>query len=208
MRFDAAGKEGSALELTQANGGGRPSTDPSSAGWRWWPTGIEVQTRGCYAMQIDGRDFSTVVVFLALVDVSLSADAHVVRGGCGTTAVYQGGAPEWLVNAAGGNNAPRDLPWFPSPSGLIGGFIFGYPLQAGRGTKILFAVATQRAGHPLMISARPDGESGPVVAETSPDHSSPGEIYPSSIMVPTAGCWDLDLQWGNAQASARLMFDP
>lgn len=70
LRFDSAGNPAVALEVTAANGyvqSGGTRYRPVS-GWRWWPSGILVENRGCYALQVDGTDFSIVVVFLALVD--------------------------------------------------------------------------------------------------------------------------------------------
>jgi hypothetical protein len=34
-------------------------------GWRQWPGGTWLRTPGCYAWQIDGTDFSDVIVFEA-----------------------------------------------------------------------------------------------------------------------------------------------
>ena len=35
-------------------------------GWREWPGGTYLRTPGCYAWQIDGADFSDVVIFEAI----------------------------------------------------------------------------------------------------------------------------------------------
>ena len=51
--------------------GYRPTTElrlrpaPSRTGWRYTPTATVIPKSGCYALQIDGNNFSRVVVFLA-----------------------------------------------------------------------------------------------------------------------------------------------
>lgn len=205
MRFQSQPNPVPTLELTSANAVFHPG-----AGWRGWASGILVQTRGCYALQIDGTGFSTVVVFLALVDVPASPTAHAVSGGCGSTTVYQGSPPAWLVDAAGGGNAPNTLPYFSSSSAMIGGFLFGYPLRAGQPNnptnKILWAVATARNGSPLHVEGHPEGTTTPAVTYSFPDDSSPGEIYPSIVTVPSPGCWAFTLSWGAQQAQVQLAF--
>jgi hypothetical protein len=206
VRFDGHPNLVPSLELTSADGVFHPG-----AGWRGWATGVLVRSRGCYALQIDGSPFSTVVVFLALVDVPPSPLAHRVSGGCGSTTVYKGGPPGWLDDAVGGAaNAPTPLPYFSSPSGLIGGFVFGYPLRAGKPdnptNKILWGVATARNGSALDIEAHPQGAAAPSVTYSFPDDSSPGEIYPSIVDVPSPGCWSFTLHWGTAQAEVQLAF--
>ena len=205
VRFDGHPALTASLELTSGDRVFHPG-----AGWRGWPTGILVRSRGCYALQIDGAGFSAVVVFLALVDVPPSPAAHPASGGCGATTVYEGSPPEWLVDAAGGSGAPSTLPYFSSTPGLIGGFIFGYPLRAGHPdnptNKVLWAVATARNGAALNVVGHPQGATTPVVTYSFPDNSSPGEIYPSIVDVPSPGCWTFTLSWGGAQAQIQLAF--
>ncbi|MGH7722123.1 MAG: hypothetical protein ACRENL_04715 [Candidatus Dormibacteria bacterium] len=211
LRFDSATGPEAALELTSANAH-LPSDAQSRAGsgWHWWPSGILVESRGCYALQIDATNFSIVVVFLALVDVPRSPEARVVSGGCDATVVYQGGPPTWFLDAAGGAGAPTTLSYFTAPSELIGGFIFGYPLRAGHPgnptNKILWAVATPRDGSRLDIEGHPLSAPTPVVSYSFPDDSGPGEIYPSIVDVPSAGCWEFSLTWGTGKAQVELAF--
>jgi hypothetical protein len=207
LRFDGHPALTSSIDLTSADAAFHPV-----AGWRGWPTGILVRSRGCYALQIDGSSFSVVVVFLALVDMLPSPTAHPASGGCGSTTVYVGSPPEWLVDAAGGAGAPSTLPYFSSSPGLIGGFIFGNPLRVGHPNsptnKILWAVATARKGAPLNIIGHPQVAAIPVVTFSFPDNSSPGEIYPSIVDVPSPGCWAFTLSWGTAQAQVQLAYVP
>ena len=205
LRFDGHPNRLASLELTTGNLAFHPG-----GGWRGWPTGVLVQSRGCYVLQIDGSSFSTMIVFLALVDVPASPLAHRVAGGCGATTAYAGDPPQWLVDAACGRGAPSSLPYVSSASGLIGGFIFGYPLRAGAPenptNKILWAVATARNGSPLDIEARRQGSTGPALTFSFPDNAGPGEIYPSIVDVPSPGCWTFTLSWGTGEGQVQLAY--
>jgi hypothetical protein len=57
-----------------------------------------------------------------------------------------------------------------------------------------------RDGHPLVIAARLASDPSRVVRITRPADSSPGEIYPSYVDLPTPGCWRLSLSWGTHRA--------
>ena len=103
------------------------------------------------------------------------------------------------------------MPYVVSDDGGVVGFIFGYPLRSGhpteRANKILRVVRLPRNGQPLTIIARPTGTSGPVVSTMQPANSGPGEIYPTIVDVPDAGCWDLNLEWDSHTATLRLHFN-
>ena len=43
----------------------KDSAAPTSGGSRQWPTFTRVRGRGCYAYQVDGTSFSSVIVFRA-----------------------------------------------------------------------------------------------------------------------------------------------
>jgi hypothetical protein len=121
-----------------------------------------------------------------------------------------GGVPTWLDDA-GGNNNPDDLPYvFAAPPRSAAGFLFGYPLIAkhspDRGNKILWVVGQPRDGSPMQITGHPLGAAAPAVTQSVPDDSGPGEIYPSTVDVPRAGCWHFDLSWSGHQASVDLLY--
>jgi hypothetical protein len=140
---------------------------------------------------------------------SSSAVAITVPGGCGSTAVVQGGIPAWL-DEAGSHNNPSFLPYAVASPPQAAGFIFGYPLRAGApedpANKILWVVGQPRNGSPLVIAAHPVSAASPSVTQTFPDNASPGEIYPSIFNVPMAGCWHLDLSWSGHKASVELLY--
>ena len=89
--------------------------------------------------------------------------------------------------------------------------MFASPLRAGHPTnpinKILWAMRFPRNGSPLTITAHPLSASDPVVSETLPDDSSPGEIYPDGLDVPEPGCWQLSLSWGTNRAQIELVYE-
>jgi hypothetical protein len=45
----------------------RPPVNVSATGWRNWPSATLLKAPGCYAWQIDGTTFSTVLVFKAMI---------------------------------------------------------------------------------------------------------------------------------------------
>lgn len=124
----------------------------------------------------------------------------VVAGGCGATKLYRGRVPAWTAPALS-NSSPGPPPWPHALSGrgFVIALVFGYPLRAGnpsdRANKILWIMRLPRHGSPLSIQAKPLHASAPLVTHQWPADSSPGEIYPSAVNVPTAGCWRLTLRW-------------
>jgi hypothetical protein len=135
--------------------------------------------------------------------------AQAVTGGCGATQVYKGGEPAWLTRA-GDNNNPTFLPYAVTSPPNAAGFLFAYPLRAGTvsdpNNKILWVVGVPRDGSPLRVVGHPLNASAPSVDYSFPDNASPGEIYPSIVDVPTAGCWHFDLSWGPNQTSVDLVY--
>jgi len=123
---------------------------------------------------------------------------------CGTQ-VQRGAQPAWLVAAGAGNN-PSGVPYVMTTPAIAAGFLFGYPLTAGRtnpSNKILWVVGRPRASSSLDISARSGGRS---VSLSLPPDSGPGEIYPSIVDVPGPGCWHIELRWGGNTAAVDLLY--
>ena len=138
------------------------------------------------------------------------AKASTLAGGCGVTQVASGGAPAWLIQAAGGSSAPSGVPYVVATPAIAGGFIFGYPLRAGHPdnptNKILWVVRNPREGSQLELDGRPLGAELPTVHFAEPANSSPGEVYPTIVDVPTAGCWQFSLHWAQNQADIQLAY--
>jgi hypothetical protein len=136
------------------------------------------------------------------------SDAKPMSGGCGQTAILQGGVPQSLVEATGNN--PPGGPYAIAHPAMAAGFIFGYPLHMpGSGitysNKILWVVATPRTGD-LVVDGHPMGASAPTVHYAQAPNSFPGEIYPSGIDVPIAGCWQFTLRWAGQTADIELEY--
>jgi hypothetical protein len=142
--------------------------------------------------------------------VPTSQSAQPAAGGCGGTQAQRGPVPAW-VDAAAGHNVPNGLPYVTASPDVAAGFLFGYPLRAGhpqdRSNKVLWVVRTPRQGSNLQIDAHPLGAQQPVVHESRPAGSGPGEIYPDGIDVPTPGCWQLTLVWATGRAEVNLAYE-
>lgn len=142
----------------------------------------------------------------AVLTFAPQSTAKVVDGGCVTTKVYQGGVPASL-DEAGAHNNPDGLPYVVADPAIAAGFIFNYPLKAGsQGDKILWVVGAPRQGGPLAIDAHPYGADQPTAYFNQDANSSPGEIYPTGLAVPSPGCWVLSLRWGTHRAEADLQY--
>jgi hypothetical protein len=70
-------------------------------------------------------------------------------------------------------------------------------------TKILWVAHGAAAGD-LVIAAHSPDSSSPVVQFTVPAVASPAGNYPSSIGLPSPGCWRLDLTIGTVGAAIDL----
>lgn len=152
---------------------------------------------------------SSAAVITPSPSPSGSGAAQAVAGGCGATQVYKGGEPAWLTRA-GDNNNPTFLPYAIASPPSAAGFLFAYPLRAGDvsdpNNKILWVVGIPRDGSPLHVSVHPFNATAPKVDYTFPDNASPGEIYPSIVDVPSAGCWHFDLSWGPNETGIDLIY--
>ena len=131
--------------------------------------------------------------------------SRAIPSGCDKTRVTVGSQPAWTLSAG----SLAGLPVAVSEEGNAAGFLFG-SLRAGHQTdpnnKILWVVAEPRNGQPLHVAAVRDGSAGPVVTDSFPANSSPGEIYPSIVDVPVEGCWRFTLQWGPHRANLSLRY--
>ena len=124
----------------------------------------------------------------------------------GTPASTASPAPGWASPA----NPPTYLRYGLAHAGGAAAFLFGYPLLAGdsgqRSDKVLWVVRYPRGGLPLRITGHPLGAGSPVVSSTWPANSSPGEIYPSDVVAPTAGCWRFTLAWNGHKDTIDLRY--
>ncbi len=131
-----------------------------------------------------------------------------IAGGCGTTAVYRGGIPGWTKPAFvdSGGSAGFGV----ADGGNAVAVLFAHPLRAGHPSnpfnKVLWIMREPRQGSPLTITATPLSGGGRTVHASFPADSSPGEIYPSYVNVPRAGCWHVTLRWAHHSDTIDLRY--
>jgi len=135
---------------------------------------------------------------------SVPPGARSVSGGCGPTALYQGGSETWA------RAGPSGLVQATSHDGNAVAFLFAHPLRAGEpdnpANKILWVVKQPRDGADLDITGHPLGATAPTVAQHVAADSGPGEIYPSIVNVPRAGCWQFTLSWNGHADTIELPY--
>jgi hypothetical protein len=132
---------------------------------------------------------------------STASTPHLAKlASCGATEVARGRLPAWTAPAFVDSSGMQSL--IPHAIGAKGdavAFLFGAPLRAGNPTnpsnKILWIMRKPRDGSPLLVTARPIDSARPLVRASWPPDSSPGEIYPSYVNVPSAGCWRVTVRW-------------
>jgi hypothetical protein len=136
----------------------------------------------------------------------------VIAGGCGTTAIRRGGMPAWTrpAFADSGGAEPSDLAYSVTDHRDAVAVLFARPLRAGQprepSNKVLWIMRLPRHGSSLTVSARPVSGGGRTVRASFPADSEPGEIYPSAVDVPRAGCWHVTLRWAHHTDSIDLRY--
>ena len=120
--------------------------------------------------------------------------------------LYTGGSEDWTAAA----NGPSDLVQATSDEGNAVAFLFAHPLRAGEpenpANKILWVMKEPRGVSDLVITAHPLDAAAPSVHQSEAADSSPGEIYPSIVNVPSAGCWRFTLEWNGNRDSIDLPY--
>lgn len=127
--------------------------------------------------------------------------------GCGSTPVrFERRLPTWTQTA----HPPSGVPYALSRHGDVAAILFGNPLRSGRPTdhsnKILWIVREPRNGRPLHLTAHSVHSTSPSVKVTEAADSSPGEIYPSILDVPSSGCWRVLLEWNGNRDMVDLRY--
>jgi len=161
---------------------------------------------------------STVVPSLASMIPSPSSAASAsaqastppspVAGGCGSTQAFAGPGPDAALRLA-------DNPWAPATpadAGIVAYFWYPPPdLLFAHGpndrTKVLWISHGGQAGR-FAIAAHPLNASSPVVRFDFGAALSPSGNYPSSIDLPSPGCWRLELTLGRVHATMDVMVAP
>lgn len=118
--------------------------------------------------------------------------------------VQIGSPPAWLVGG------PTGLPYVVGDAGELVAFIFKPHLRAGspaaseERNKILWYVREGGPKGTLKIRAEsPGSAAAPITTEwTSTDEAA----YPSTLDVPSAGCWQLTAQWASREDTIRIEY--
>jgi hypothetical protein len=140
-----------------------------------------------------------------------STGATVAAAACVPAPVHTGAPPGWTAAAWADSSPGFRIPYSLASGGAAAAFWFAPRLRAGHpdnpANKVLWIVRFPRNGHPLEITARRAGNAR-VVRLSEPADSSPGEIYPSYVDLPTPGCWRLQLAWGAHRATINVQVHP
>src|SRR5690242_6686835 len=122
------------------------------------------------------------------------------RGACAPAPVMTAPPPAWAAPAFADSSPGLKVPYALAADGRAAAVFFAR-LRAGHRTdpanKVLWIVRAPRDGKPLRIVAR---QGAATVRMAEPADSGPGEIYPSYVDLPKAGCWRLTLAWGPHRA--------
>jgi hypothetical protein len=134
-----------------------------------------------------------------------TASPSPVGGGCGSTQAFAGPGPDAALGLA-------DNPWAPATpadAGIVAYFWYPPPdLLFAHGpndrTKVLWIFHRGQAAH-LIIAAHPLNAASPVVRFA---FGASGGGSPSSIDLPSPGCWRLELTLGTTHATIDVMVAP
>ena len=156
-----------------------------------------------------GRSTSTDTQQRSIGTITVAKPRTPAPATCQTTPVYQGGTD---------HSGFTDIPWVRSepPSSGIKGYLFfadsgassnyrflhtggGYP--DGDTTKVLWEITNPQASDTIEIVGKKLSGGDEVFRQSFQEAASPAGDYPSSVNVPTAGCWLLDLKSGTITAS-------
>ncbi len=153
----------------------------------------------------------------AITAATITSDQHRVSiaskvtatppAACPALSTKKDDIPSWAQSA----HPPAKVPHLLARDRNVIAFIFGNPLQAGqprhnRNNKILWIVREPRHGQPLQVSGTLVGGRASVTESPIPADARPGEIYPSTIDVPSPGCWHFVLHWNGHQANINLHY--
>ena len=147
----------------------------------------------------------------ALCGVVAAAGPAGAAGGCTPTAIHRGTLPAWTAPAWADSSPGFRLP-YALASGDSAAAFFWVDLRAGDpsnpANKLLWVMRYARRGTPLRILARWGGDPAVSVRSSWPADSSPGEIYPSYLNLPRAGCWALTIRWSSHAARLAVQIAP
>jgi hypothetical protein len=155
---------------------------------------------------------SLAIAVLGVCSCGSSGSSHASSASaCVPAPIQHGAPPSWSQAAWSASSPDFRIPYALASGDTAGAFFFADPIHAGHpenpSNKVLWVVGSPRNGNSLRIVARRPGSSK-VVRMQFPANSGPGEIYPSGVDLPSAGCWKLSLAWGAHRASIDVEVAP
>jgi hypothetical protein len=128
----------------------------------------------------------------AQIHTSPSVPVHSFVGGCAGTVLTDALPPTWAQGGWNHPQAPWGVPWALGTGGDAVAFVFATRLVAGSsprvdGTNNKILWVTKGAPPNFVVEAHPLGVNQPVVTIAG---------GPSTVDLPTAGCWTFRLSWG------------
>jgi len=112
------------------------------------------------------------------------------------------------LEIAGAHNNPTHISYVITSPEIAAGFLFANRLRAGVPenpfNKILWVTRTENRGL-LTITGHPT-DSGSIEGISLVEPAGPGYIYPSTMNVPSSGCWHFTLSWDGNNAEIDLLF--
>jgi hypothetical protein len=133
-----------------------------------------------------------------------------IDGGCGATLLFASPGPAaslGLQTNVWASAAPIDAGivayFWGDPPYLVAGTV----RAGGQSNKVLWISDGTQTGS-LSVAAHPLNAESPEVRFDIPPASSPHGNFPSSIDLPTPGCWHLDLTLGETLATIDVLVAP
>lgn len=128
-----------------------------------------------------------------------------VAGGCGDTQVFADSGPDAELGLAGNAWAAAT----PASAGVVAYFFHAPPnlievAGPNQPTKVLWIYHGEPQPGNVTIDVHPLGASAPHINSTIGYAVANGGNYPSSIDVPSPGCWRVDLSLGATHATLDL----
>jgi hypothetical protein len=130
-------------------------------------------------------------------------------GGCAGTRVVSGPAPPPWARAGFSPDGPSPVPWALGTPGDALVYLFAVQLVAGgsrpdgSSNKLLWA--TRDPTDAMLVEGRPLGREQPVV--TVRDQLAFANQMPSTVDVPSAGCWSFRVTWGQPSRTSTIDLD-
>lgn len=148
----------------------------------------------------------------ALLAAAASAAGGATAASCVANAIHHGRPPAWAAPAFVPSTGGYVPPFALSGNAAAAAFFFAPTLRAGAPTnptnKVLWVMRYPRGNQPLTIFGRYGSDHKLTARSSWAADASPGEIYPSYVNLPRAGCWELTLSWNSHRAQIDVEVHP